>query len=995
MTGVQTCALPICIFYSSNNGVSYVDRNDGLRLKQFYSCAIHPTTTNYFIAGAQDNGTHQLINAGLGGSTEVVGGDGAYTHIDQDEPTYQFSAFTRSQYLRSTNGGANWGSVSFSTTIGQFINPTDYDDFFNRMYCSGNAGTYVRWENPQTGSTFNTIGIAAFNGSSVLSVQVSPHTANRVFFGTAGGRVVRVDNAQAATPTGTNITGSSMNTSTVSCVAVGTNDNNLLATFSNYGAAHVWASTTGGGAAGWTNISGNLPDIPVRWAMFYPEDNTKAIIATELGVYETDLINGASTVWVQNSSFPVVKTTMLQYRKSDGILLAASYGRGLWTAPIPFTNPYTRFASDYNSQTEATTATTATCRNYRDYTVNMNIDQAPTGNANLTLSVAGGSTATQGVDFDFTTNGNFAAPSNIVTFANGTTTAQTVTIRIYNDAEVESEEFFTLNYSIGGGTNAVAAPSSQAFTFTIANNDVAPVIPFSGTNFGVGVNNFAINGASPFQGNLPKFRIQYLFTKDELNASGITSAGNITAMNIRVTTKGSTLPYTGFTISMGHTAVTTFSNYVTPAFTQVFTGNYSSVVGDNNFVFTTPFVWDGISNVVVQMCYDNTATTSVVDIMEGTDAPLGVGVRASVFSSATTGVGCSLAAAFISDTRIRAIFSADVSATPIESVLNTNKTEYIPGTGNHYFYNGANIISGLTAVSANLGCVTSNVFEAGNTWQVFNSGFRSQKVIDITPTTNSGATYTVSLYYTAAELTGQTPALLKIAKTNAATMATADGTNTVIAASTTVTPYGTGYIFSATFTGFSKFFLVNAGVALPVTLVSFSGTLNTQNNAALQWKISNEINLRSYEIERSYDGLQFTSAGIVSATAGGSLVKDYTFTDPVTAKSVNYYRLKMIDIDGRVKYSDVIILKNNRDVDFVQLLKNPVQNSIPLSINNKRKERITTELYSTTGQLISKWDIGSADGTVQLPFTNNIAPGIYTLRIIMGNKTVTLKISKQ
>ena len=79
---------------------------------------------------------------------------------------------------------------------------------------------------------------------------------------------------------------------TVSCVAIGTDDNNIIATYSNYGAVkHIWATTTGGGSGGWTNITGNFPDIPVRWAIFYPEDNTKAIIATEMGVYETSNIN--------------------------------------------------------------------------------------------------------------------------------------------------------------------------------------------------------------------------------------------------------------------------------------------------------------------------------------------------------------------------------------------------------------------------------------------------------------------------------------------------------------------------------------------------------------------------------------------------------------------------------------------------------------------------------------------------------------------------------
>jgi trimeric autotransporter adhesin len=985
------------LFYSNDNGLTFTDRNDGLRLKQFYSCAIHPTTTNYFIAGAQDNGTHQLTNAGLGGSTEVIGGDGAYTHIDQDEPQYQFSAFVRNDFIRSTNGGASWGRVTFSTTLGQFINPSDYDDIGNKMYASTAAGQYLRWENPQTGNSFSSIPIAAFGGSTARSITVSPHTANRVFFGTAGSRVVKVDNAHLTTPGATDISGSGMSAgSVVSCVAVGTNDNNLIATFSNYGAIHVWVSTTGGGASGWTNISGNLPDIPVRWAMFYPEDNTKAIIATEMGVYETDLINGAATVWVQNSSFPVVKTNMLQYRKSDGTVLAATHGRGLWTASIPFTNPYVRFATNFNNQTEVTIATTATCRNYRDYVVNMNIDQAPTGNANITLNVAGGSTATQALDFDFTTNGDFVTPSNVLTFASGSSTPQPITIRVYNDAELEGEEFVTLNYTVGGGTNALAAPSSPAYTFTIPDNDISPITEFSGSNYAAGVFNTNITGQSPFQSNLQKFRIQTLYTATELKAAGIAGTASITAMNMRVVTKNSTQPYTGFTISMANTTATAFSNFLAPAFTQVYSGSYSSVVGDNNFIFTTPFVWNGTSNVVVQFCYDNsTPADALADIMEGTVTPLGTGVRASVYSNATTGVGCTLGAAFISDSRIRAVFTAAGPGTLIETVLNNNTNEYVANNSLFYFYNASNVLNSITNSSANLGCVTSNIFEAGNTWQTFSGGNRSQKVIEITPTTNPGASYTVGLYLTAAEMGGRDPNILpiKIAKTTAATMAGANSGNTVIASATSFSAFGTGYLFTATFTGFSKFFLVDNNVTLPVSLLTFDGR-QVNNTNVLDWSTSAEQNSKEFEIEKSSDGTNFYSIGIVPAAGNSSSVRNYSFTDK-QVNEFNYYRLKMIDIDRRSVFSRTILLKNPNAEQNVRVVENPFRSNITVRFAKTPQQRVRFELVNVSGAVVYRKEYGSA-GQVTIDLSGmSLSSGTYILKTSVDGKLFTNKLVKQ
>src|SRR5207248_1950845 len=111
------------LFYSGDGAATFNDRNTGLRIKQLYSCAIHPSTTDYFLAGAQDNGCHQFTNAGLGSTTEVTGGDGAFVHIDQDQPQYQFGSYVYNDYRRSTDGGNTWSAVTFSQSVGQFINP--------------------------------------------------------------------------------------------------------------------------------------------------------------------------------------------------------------------------------------------------------------------------------------------------------------------------------------------------------------------------------------------------------------------------------------------------------------------------------------------------------------------------------------------------------------------------------------------------------------------------------------------------------------------------------------------------------------------------------------------------------------------------------------------------------------------------------------------------------------------------------------------------------
>ncbi|HVF80617.1 MAG TPA: fibronectin type III domain-containing protein [Flavisolibacter sp.] len=325
------------VHYSANGGTTISDRNAGLRIKQFYAVAHHPTSTNYFLAGAQDNGVHQLNNTGIGASVEVTGGDGAFVHIDQNEPQYQWGSYVYNQYRRSTNGGSTWTSVNYSSTAGKFINPTDYDDAANIMYCSGAANAFVRWSNPQTGSTFTSVTMSGLNGGKVSAVKVSPYSSNTVFFGGGGSGIspslIKSTNADA-TPVFTSIIGAGMTTasSNISSIELGSDEQNIIVAYSNYGVNNVFVTTNGG--ASWSAVDGNLPDMPVRWAMFYPGSNTKAIIATETGIWQTEVINGAATVWDPEAGFPNVRVDMMQYRESDGLLSAATHGRGLFTTII-------------------------------------------------------------------------------------------------------------------------------------------------------------------------------------------------------------------------------------------------------------------------------------------------------------------------------------------------------------------------------------------------------------------------------------------------------------------------------------------------------------------------------------------------------------------------------------------------------------------------------------------------------------------------------------
>ena len=326
---------------ANSNLPSFGFRGNSLNITQYYSADIHPTAgVHQYLAGAQDNGTQLYTTPGVNNTDEVTGGDGAFSHIDQNNPLIQISAFTNQTYSVTLDG---WQTKKqgIKTTGGRFINPTDYDDSTKKLYCTNGSGTYTRWEDPSTaGSTLTTVTVGSFptniQDPRAWSVRVSPNIANRVYFGFDNGVVIKVDGAN----TGTSKAGQQIfnlnlgKHHAVSCIEIEEgNENHVIITLSNYGITSIYESINANTAnPTWTAIEGNLPDLPVRWAMFNPKNSDQLFIATELGVWSTTNINGSGTDWdPTNAGLSNTRIDMIKYRKSDLQVVVATHGRGLYT----------------------------------------------------------------------------------------------------------------------------------------------------------------------------------------------------------------------------------------------------------------------------------------------------------------------------------------------------------------------------------------------------------------------------------------------------------------------------------------------------------------------------------------------------------------------------------------------------------------------------------------------------------------------------------------
>jgi hypothetical protein len=198
--------------------------------------------------------------------------------------------------------------------------------------------------------------------------------------------------------------------------------------------------------------------------------------------------------------------------------------------------------------------------------------------------------------------------------------------------------------------------------------------------------------------------------------------------------------------------------------------------------------------------------------------------------------------------------------------------------------------------------------------------------------------------------------------------------------------------------GFSGFYITSAKSSpLAITLNYFTGN-QSGNKHLLNWKVNCTSDEAKFELQRSTDGLNFYP--INAFTASKLRCADaFAFTDENPAVGKNYYRLKLIDVDGKVNYSNTVLLTQKAaHFNLVSLNPNVVtsQNAM-LKINTSVKEVVTVVLSDFSGRFIQNQPVTLQAGSNQIPIQAiGLAAGIYHVTIYSGNdKPISLKLIKQ
>jgi hypothetical protein len=180
-------------------------------------------------------------------------------------------------------------------------------------------------------------------------------------------------------------------------------------------------------------------------------------------------------------------------------------------------------------------------------------------------------------------------------------------------------------------------------------------------------------------------------------------------------------------------------------------------------------------------------------------------------------------------------------------------------------------------------------------------------------------------------------------------------------------------------------------IVLPVNWLNFTAQRTTARAVELKWSTATELNNDHYEIQRSVDGVSFST--IASVIASNKRQYEYTDTHPFV--STNFYRIKQVDKDGKYSYSFIVKISINDNGIRWQLYPNPAENNTAIYAQ-KDLIKVRVILTDLSGRILflGQYNNISVGEHIDIP-VQNLAKGVYMLKVIseQGSKTEKLVVN--
>ena len=182
--------------------------------------------------------------------------------------------------------------------------------------------------------------------------------------------------------------------------------------------------------------------------------------------------------------------------------------------------------------------------------------------------------------------------------------------------------------------------------------------------------------------------------------------------------------------------------------------------------------------------------------------------------------------------------------------------------------------------------------------------------------------------------------------------------------------------------------LISENALFPVELLTFEGEVTRSGNM-LNWVTARELNSDRFEVERSFDGVNYAKIGEVSASGNSEIPNSYSFLDANPSTGANYYRLQQIDLDGAYSRSTVIQLTLFTP-ETLAIFPNPFTSTLSIELGTITGEA-NLRLYDVAGRMVMerKWEEGE---NAQQDLDLSLSPGVYFYDLQNGSREIKGKL---
>jgi trimeric autotransporter adhesin len=349
-----------------------------------------------------------------------------------------------------------------------------------------------------------------------------------------------------------------------------------------------------------------------------------------------------------------------------------------------------------------------------------------------------------------------------------------------------------------------------------------------------------------------------------------------------------------------------------------------------------------------------------------------------------------------------AVGTANACQTGTTIVINsTNNNLWVPITGQD-----GNILAEIKANGNNLDTVRSSFYtNTGAVRENSSKRLYSDRNITITPKFQPSSPVSVRIYMTAAEYNslrlatnsqGVSSGITSIGNVSIVKNSDACGSAmtspTITITSQFAESFGSNYVVQGDISSFSTFYLANPSqTVLPLQLLTFTGRLQSDNSALVQWKTSNELNTAQFVVERSLDGSSYVALG--SLPAKGTAEATYSYVDAdagAQSATTLYYRLKSVDNNGQYSFSKIVTIVLAKNIN-VFLFPNPVKQTLNVQINGSVLSPISMQITDMNGRVVhfERRNVASSSTTLTLD-VKQWKPQVYIIKILNSkNELIT------